>query len=593
MCTPLSHAGAAFFVPVLLLGGSLVVVPYFEPGLVLKTIEEERITATMLVPTMLYMLLDHPDFATRDLSSLETVYYGAAAMSPTRLKEAIDRLGLDLLPVLRPGRGADDHLRAAQGRARHDDLARLATCGRPVPWVHVKLLDDDLNEVPRGEPGEICVRGPLVMQGYWNKPEQTAEALAGGWLHTGDIAREDEDGFYTIVDRKKDMIVTGGFNVFPREVEDVISSHPAVANVAVIGVPDERWGEAVKAVVVLRPDVSTETSALGRRAHRAGQGGQGLDPGAEVGRLRRRDPAQPARQARQEGPPPAVLDGHRPPGQLTTGGQPNTTSPAMIVATDVARRRVFEHLRQRAVEHDQVGGGTHRHPARRAAGCLGRGQEQGQRPLGRHRLADPEGLATGGPPLDRRGHVAPRIGVAVGRVGAAAHGDARLDQAAARVQVRQVVGVDLDQVAVAALVRRTRAASPRPGPGTPRSTAGRAGRPTRARCGRPGGCRRPPRRRGPAPGPRASRSGPPPLGRRRGPPASTGRGRPATAARSRPPPASPVRWRAAPASRPRPARGPPVTVTCWGSEPSAAAAAMGARSSRRPTGVRSVTPMTP
>jgi fatty-acyl-CoA synthase len=141
-------------------------------------------------------------------------------------------------------------------------MARLATCGRPVPWVHVKLLDDDLNEVPRGEPGEICVRGPLVMQGYWNMPEQTAEALAGGWLHTGDIAREDEHGFYTIVDRKKDMIVTGGFNVFPREVEDVISSHPAVANVAVIGVPDERWGEAVKAVVVLRPDASTEADEL-------------------------------------------------------------------------------------------------------------------------------------------------------------------------------------------------------------------------------------------------------------------------------------------------------------------------------------------
>jgi fatty-acyl-CoA synthase len=122
-----------------------------------------------------------------------------------------------------------------------------------VPWVHVALLDDSGNEVSRGEPGEICVRGPLVMQGYWNKPEQTAEAFAGGWLHTGDIAREDDEGYYTIVDRKKDMIVSGGFNVFPREVEDVISSHPSVAAVAVIGVPDDRWGEAVKAVVVPRP----------------------------------------------------------------------------------------------------------------------------------------------------------------------------------------------------------------------------------------------------------------------------------------------------------------------------------------------------
>jgi acyl-CoA synthetase (AMP-forming)/AMP-acid ligase II len=253
MCTPLSHAGAAFFIPVLLLGGSLVVVPYFEPGLVLETIERERITATMVVPTMLYMLMDHPDFATRDLSSLETVYYGAAAMSPTRLAEAIDKLG----PIFFQYYGqAEAPMTVCVLRKDEHDVSRperLATCGRPVPWVHVALLDDSGNEVPRGEAGEICVRGPLVMQGYWNKPEQSAEALAGGWLHTGDIAREDDEGYYTIVDRKKDMIVSGGFNVFPREVEDVISSHPSVAAVAVIGVPDDRWGEAVKAIVVPRP----------------------------------------------------------------------------------------------------------------------------------------------------------------------------------------------------------------------------------------------------------------------------------------------------------------------------------------------------
>jgi fatty-acyl-CoA synthase len=237
----------------LLLGGSLVVVPYFEPGLVLETIERERITATMVVPTMLYMLMDHPDFATRDLSSLETVYYGAAAMSPTRLAEAIDKLG----PIFFQYYGqAEAPMTVCVLRKDEHDVSRperLATCGRPVPWVHVALLDDSGNEVPRGEAGEICVRGPLVMQGYWNKPEQSAEALAGGWLHTGDIAREDDEGYYTIVDRKKDMIVSGGFNVFPREVEDVISSHPSVAAVAVIGVPDDRWGEAVKAIVVPRP----------------------------------------------------------------------------------------------------------------------------------------------------------------------------------------------------------------------------------------------------------------------------------------------------------------------------------------------------
>jgi fatty-acyl-CoA synthase len=262
MCTPLSHAGAAFFIPVLLLGGSLVVVPYFEPGLVLETIERERITATMVVPTMLYMLMDHPDFATRDLSSLETVYYGAAAMSPTRLAEAIDELG----PIFFQYYGqAEAPMTVCVLRKDEHDVTRperLATCGRPVPWVHVALLDDSGNEVSRGEPGEICVRGPLVMQGYWNKPEQTAEAFAGGWLHTGDIAREDDEGYYTIVDRKKDMIVSGGFNVFPREVEDVISSHPSVAAVAVIGVPDDRWGEAVKAVVVPRPGAEVVADEL-------------------------------------------------------------------------------------------------------------------------------------------------------------------------------------------------------------------------------------------------------------------------------------------------------------------------------------------
>jgi len=119
--------------------------------------------------------------------------------------------------------------------------------------VHLALLDENDEPAPEGEAGEICVRAPLVMEGYNGLPEQTKEAFAGGWLHTGDVGRFDDEGYLYIVDRKKDMIVTGGFNVFPREIEDVISAHPAVAMVAVVGVPDERWGEAVKAVVVLRP----------------------------------------------------------------------------------------------------------------------------------------------------------------------------------------------------------------------------------------------------------------------------------------------------------------------------------------------------
>ncbi|MDG3015676.1 AMP-binding protein [Speluncibacter jeojiensis] len=268
-CTPLSHAGMAFFVPTLLRGGSLYVLPAFEPGAVLEAIEKHKITATMLVPTMIYMLLDHPDLATRDVSSLQTLYYGAAAMSPSRLREGIDKLGPIFFQYF--GQSECGMTISVLRKEEHlaDDPERLASCGRPVPWLDVRLLDDDLNEVPRGELGEICVRGPLVMQGYWRKPKETADALRGGWLHTGDIARADKDGYLTIVDRKKDMIVSGGFNVFPREVEDVISAHPAVASVAVVGVPDEKWGESVKACVVLREGQTVDPAELVERVKAA------------------------------------------------------------------------------------------------------------------------------------------------------------------------------------------------------------------------------------------------------------------------------------------------------------------------------------
>jgi fatty-acyl-CoA synthase len=259
VCTPLSHAGAAFFGPTLIKGGSLVVVPRFDPGEVLRTIEEQRITATMLVPTMLYALLDHPDSRTRDLSSLKTVYYGAAAINPVRLREAIDRFG----PIFAQYFGQTEAPMAITylARGEHDD-ARLSSCGRPSAFLRTALLDEKGSPVPQGEPGEICVAGPLLAAGYWNKPEATAEAFRDGWLHTGDVAREDEDGFLFIVDRVKDMIVTGGFNVFPREVEDVVAAHPAVAQVGVIGIPDQTWGEAVTAVVVLRPETPWDDSLI-------------------------------------------------------------------------------------------------------------------------------------------------------------------------------------------------------------------------------------------------------------------------------------------------------------------------------------------
>ncbi|MEI5676289.1 MULTISPECIES: fatty-acid--CoA ligase FadD8 [unclassified Nocardioides] len=251
MCTPLSHAGAAFFVPTVIKGGSLFVLAKFDPAEVLRTIEEQRITATMLVPSMLYALMDHPDSKTRDLSSLETVYYGASAINPVRLKEAIERFG----PIFAQYYGQSEAPMVISYLAKDDHLGddrRLASCGRPSAFIRAALLDEDGNQVPVGEPGEICVAGPLLAGGYWNLPEATAETFRDGWMHTGDVAREDEDGFWYIVDRTKDMIVTGGFNVFPREVEDVVAEHPAIAQVGVIGTPHEKFGEAVTAIVVLR-----------------------------------------------------------------------------------------------------------------------------------------------------------------------------------------------------------------------------------------------------------------------------------------------------------------------------------------------------
>ena len=261
-CTPLSHAGAAMFMPTLLRGGSMLVLPGFEPVAVMQAIQDHRINCMLLVPTMIYALLDHPRFDEFDLSSLETVFYGASAISPVRLKEAIERMG----PVFFQFYGQAEAPMSVTvlRKAEHDvnDLQRLASCGRPTPWVQVELLDAENRPVADGEPGEICVRGPLVMQGYRNNPALTAQAFSGGWLHSGDVAVRDPDGFLRIIDRTKDMIVTGGFNVYPREIEDILAEHPAVSQAAVIGVPHPKWGEAVTAFIVLRPGMVADVEVL-------------------------------------------------------------------------------------------------------------------------------------------------------------------------------------------------------------------------------------------------------------------------------------------------------------------------------------------
>jgi fatty-acyl-CoA synthase len=260
-CTPLSHAGRVAFLPTMLREGLFVVLPGFEPQAVADAIDRYDITATILVPTMIYRLLDELP-ASRTLPSLERIYYGASAMSPTRLREGLDRFGPVFfqfygqaecpmtVSILRP----EEHL--------SDRPDRLASCGRPLPWLDVELLDDNGAPVESGEPGEICVRGPLVMKEYLNQPDLTAETLRDGWLHTGDVARADAEGYLTIVDRKKDVVISGGFNVYPREVEDVLMTHPALSAAAVIGIPDDRWGEAVAAVVVVHPGASVDADEL-------------------------------------------------------------------------------------------------------------------------------------------------------------------------------------------------------------------------------------------------------------------------------------------------------------------------------------------
>jgi fatty-acyl-CoA synthase len=271
ICAPLSHAGTAMIMPALLKGGSLLITPGFEPVTVMKAIEDYRINCTMLVPTMIYALLDHPRFGEFDLSSLETIFYGASAMSPVRLREAIERIGPVFFQFY--GQAEAPMTITVMKKAEHDpnDLRRLASCGRPVPWVNVALLDSENRPVPDGEPGEICVQGSLVFSGYRDNPELTAQTFAGGWHHTGDVAVKDPDGFLRIVDRTKDMIVSGGFNIYPRELEDIIAEHPGVAQVAVVGAPHPKWGEAVTAFVVLRPGKTAAADELaGMVAQRKG-----------------------------------------------------------------------------------------------------------------------------------------------------------------------------------------------------------------------------------------------------------------------------------------------------------------------------------
>ena len=258
---PITHASGHFVVPTLMRGGTVVLMDGFNPEELVQTVNDQQVSLAFLVPSMIYKLLDAFPGEIQ-MPSLERVVYGASPMAPSRLIEAHERIGRVFTQIY--GQTETLALGTALLSDEHDlnDAARLASCGRQVPGTIVALLGDDNRPVGPDEVGEMCVRSPGVMRGYRNQPALTAETMAGGWLHTGDMARRDLAGYLTIVDRRKDFIITGGFNVYSREIEDVIASDPTVAVVAVFGVPDPVWGESVKAVVVPAAGADVNVAAL-------------------------------------------------------------------------------------------------------------------------------------------------------------------------------------------------------------------------------------------------------------------------------------------------------------------------------------------
>ena len=251
-------------------GGTHLFMPRFEPGAFLRLVAQKRITATLIVPTMINMIVNHPDVEATDTSSLKRVIYGASPMP-----EAVIRRAFAALPHTRfvQAYGQSEaapcmtFLMADWHALEGPRAAKLKSAGRAAMGCEVVVMGPDDREAARGEVGEICGRGDNVMLGYWRQPELTAKAVRGGWLHTGDGGYMDEDGFIFVVDRMKDMIVSGGENVYSAEVEQAIYKHPAVAECAVIGVPDPKWGEAVRAVVRLKPGQAASEAELVAHCH--------------------------------------------------------------------------------------------------------------------------------------------------------------------------------------------------------------------------------------------------------------------------------------------------------------------------------------
>jgi len=263
---PLFHvAGCQWGFVAFYVGGTNVLMADVDPPAILQTIERHRITQTLFVPAVILFLLQTPGCAETDFSSVKQVVYGASPIPFPVLQQAVETFGCGFAQVygLTETTGAVTYLPPED----HDGSEKMKSCGKPMRTAQIRVVDADGNECPPRQVGEICVAGGQIMKGYWHLPEATAQAIRGDWFHSGDAGYFDEEGYLYIYDRVKDMIVSGGENVYPAEVESALAAHPKIADVAVIGVPDEKWGEAVKAVVVLKPDEAAEAEELIAFAH--------------------------------------------------------------------------------------------------------------------------------------------------------------------------------------------------------------------------------------------------------------------------------------------------------------------------------------
>ena len=260
--TPMSHAAGAFAPLALLRGGSFRVLPKFSVAAFQDAIRATGSNCTMLVPTQMKRILQDADVDAAVIAGIETISYGAAPISPAVLADWLRRFGPNVSQLY--GQAESPMCITSLPKALHslDQPHRLSSCGLPNVGVQVAILRDDGSEADTGERGEIVCRSPCIMEGYWQRPDDTAEALDGDWLHTGDLGYRDADGFYYIVGRAKEMVISGGFNIYPKEIEDILIEHPSVRDVAVIGVPDEDWGEALKALVVPHDGAPFDAAAL-------------------------------------------------------------------------------------------------------------------------------------------------------------------------------------------------------------------------------------------------------------------------------------------------------------------------------------------